>query len=176
MSEASPTCVIIGPTSSGKTSLLGALQFATAKVADQEDLALRILPASSDMVDLIEFSNSPENVGQLQGTLGIKRYVFDYEVRYKNRSRMFQEVFRTRFSMIDSPGGALLGDRKGWIENDQMNVARAELVSELKTAKYIMLCVDSTDSSSTAQFTQFLPGVLSERDRIVSLAKSSLFA
>ena len=162
MSETSPTCVIIGPTKSGKTSLLGILQLATAKVAEQPARSLRILPASRDMVELIEFSNALENLGQLPGTLGIKRYVFDYEVTHKNRDRMFKQNVRTRFSMIDSPGGALLGDRKTWTNPEGMEEARAELVSDLKTAKYIMLCADSTDDASAAQFIQFLPGALSE--------------
>jgi GTPase SAR1 family protein len=162
MSEESPTCVIIGPTQSGKTSLLGALQFATAQVADQPGMFLRILPISEHMADLIEFSNSPENVGKLPGTASVRRYEFVYEVTHKSWDRMFQKVSRTRFSMIDSPGGALLGDRKGWSKEDEMQEARAELMSELRRAKYIMLCADSTDTDSTAQFIRFLPRVLSE--------------
>jgi hypothetical protein len=163
MSEASPTCVIIGPTQSGKTSLLGILQLATAKAAEQQGLALRMLPSSSDMVDLIEFSNSPENLGRLQSTLGVKRYVFDYEVTHQNRDRVFQKDFNARFSMIDAPGEALLGDTTAWTD-PVMKKARAELVSELKTTNFIVLCADSTDSTSIIQFIRFLPRVLSETD------------
>jgi hypothetical protein len=165
MSEESPGCVIIGPTESGKTSLLGSLQFATAQVADQREISLRILPVSDEMVKLIEFSNSPKEVGQLPGTQGVRRYVFDYEVTHKSPHRMFKKVSRTRFSMIDSPGGALLGDENTWqpgVEPEEMRKARKDIISELGSAKYIMLCADSTDEARTSQFIRFLPRVLSE--------------
>jgi hypothetical protein len=119
-------------------------------------------PSSPDMVDLIEFSNSPENLGQLPSTLDVRRYVFDYEVTHQNRDRVFQKNFHTRFSMIDSPGEALLGDRKDWTNPVEMEKARVELLSELKTANFIVLCADSTDSASIIQFIRFLPRALSE--------------
>src|ERR1043166_3097520 len=165
---ASSNCVIIGPAGSGKTSLLGVLQFATAQHAEQGDKAFRILPASADMGELIALSNASVRKGKLPiaATTGVKRYDFDYEVVHNAGGGMFRQVSRTRFRMIDTPGGALLGDRQSWAEKnldvEEMAKARSEAIDQLRTANYIMLCADSTDEEATAEFIQYLPSALME--------------
>ena len=153
----------------GKTSLLGILQFATAQQADQPKRALRILPQSPDMAELIERSNEvvdDEHSVGLTATQEIKRYVFDYEVTDNPRDRFFRRTMRTRFSMLDMPGGAVLGAENDWAEAGLdtaiMIEARKEAVEQLRSADYIMLCADSTDEKRTMQFIRHLPRVLME--------------
>lgn len=162
-------CFIIGPTESGKTSLLGILQFATAQQADQPKRALRILPASPDMAELIELSTEViDNVtfAGLPGTQEIKRYAFDYEVTDNPRDGLFRRERRTRFSMIDMPGAAVLGSEEDWaaagLDTGVMREARKEAVEQLRSANYIMLCADSTDEARTSQFIRHLPRILME--------------
>lgn len=161
-------CVIIGAAKSGKTSLVGVLQFATAQLAEHNGLALRIFPRSPDMGELIRRSNAAVRNGKMPGvgTLGVKRYVFDYEITHNLDRRVFQTTSHTRFSMIDTPGGALLGERDSWAETGldtvEMEKARAEAVAELRTASSIILCADSTNESAAADFVEFLPDVLRE--------------
>jgi GTPase SAR1 family protein len=169
MAELPPkNCVIIGPSQSGKTSLLGVLQFATAQQAEQPDRALSIFPVSPDMGELIALSNAAAQQGRLPitATQSVKRYVFDYEITHNKHRGTFRQVSRTRFSMIDTPGGAVLGERSRWAEAglvvDEMEAARAEVVQQLRTANYIILCADSTDDAAAVDFVQYLPTALME--------------
>lgn len=161
-------CVIIGAAKSGKTSLVGVLQFATAQLAEHDRMALRIFPRSPDMGELIELSNAAVRLGKLPiaGTQGVKRYVFDYEIKHNIKGRMFQQISRTRFTMLDTAGGALLGDRLSWgemgLDTVEMEKARTEAIAQLKTASCILLCADSTDENATADFVQYLPRALME--------------
>jgi GTPase SAR1 family protein len=169
MADPSPkNCVIIGPSGSGKTCLLGVLQLATGQLADQSDKALRILPVSADMGELIALSNAAVKDGGLSiaPTPGVKHYVFDYEVTHNTPGNIFRQVSQTRFSLIDTPGGALLGERTSWAEKgfvvERMEEARAEAIRQLKTADQIMLCADSTDELAAADFVRYLPTALME--------------
>lgn len=156
-------CVIIGPSGSGKTTLLGTLQFATSQ-ARQPDMALRMLPVSPDISALIGRSNAAVLKGEYPSTATqkVNRYVFDYEIIHNRVGGTFRKTSRTRFSMTDTPGAALLGDRTKLAEHPEMKEARAEAVEELSVADYIIICADSTDEELATDFIQYLPEALAE--------------
>jgi GTPase SAR1 family protein len=160
--------MIIGPSGSGKTSLIGVLQFATGRLARQPNKRLRMLPASADMNELIGLSNAAVEHGRLPipSTRQIKRYIFDYTVSQSDSGNMFRQTDSTRFSMIDTSGGAILGDAQTWAEAgfdvEEMKKARAEAIAQLKSASYIILCADATDNKAAAYFVRHLPNLLAE--------------
>lgn len=162
------TCVLIGPPGSGKTSLLGILPFATEQFAVWSKRDLRILPVSSDMSELIALSNAAVRSGRFPtaATAGVKRYVFDYAIAHPASGGTSRNVSRTRFSLIDTPGGPLLGERKTWAEwgldIEEMTKVRLEVVRQLRTANAIILCADSTDEETAYNFIRHLPTVLTE--------------
>jgi GTPase SAR1 family protein len=161
-------CVLLGAVASGKTSLIGVFQFATTQLPKQPHRTLRIFPASLDTGELITLTNSVVQRGRLPlpATATVNRYDFECEVTHDALGGIARQVSRTRLSIVDTPGGTVLGNRQIYGESglnlEVMKEARAEALHQLKTADHIILCVDSTDEDAAAELLKHLPLALME--------------
>jgi GTPase SAR1 family protein len=162
--DRSCSVLMIGPSNSGKTTFLSALTLAAAQ-ANQDRFnghgrGKRILrPQSEAMIRLHEAAALAIGEGRLPGkaTEDVTAYQFNFEAEYPTAlSKVFfghSQILD--FSMIDTPGGALLPNEMSGIDPMRHEVAQVG-----KNAEAVVLCIDSTDNKTASIFLQFMPRML----------------
>jgi hypothetical protein len=160
--------LIIGSSSAGKTSLLAVCQLAT----DKADVGLRytrFLPKNDAMARLAALARETIKSRYLptNSSTGISEYQFDLEIANDSFWTRFLDgpSHKKSFRFVDGPGGALLRSerqREHTTGDEHLsNAFRQKLVQDGRDSQALVLCVDSSDESRTADFFIDLPELLS---------------
>lgn len=157
---------VLGPSKSGKTMMVGALQIAARNVAYDGDLSHDIVTPNKEMMQLLRTYGvgltRQEGLPPVDGTLDVCRYSFSLRT---TRRRLFgrTDASETRFELLDGPGASLLPQvGRASLDADVEDAHRERLLSELSRARGFILCVDPTNPEDLPTFFVELPALLEE--------------
>jgi GTPase SAR1 family protein len=162
--------LIIGPSQAGKTALLATLAHAALNQEEEVDRPnVHIYNQNPPMAELSERVLKTIRDGRLPvaSTNELQEFTFSFKV--ESRALPFRFVparaSTADFALWDGPGGSLfpLPEERG-ADFDHAAHARfrVELVSSLKSAEGVVLCLDATDRSRSLVMFESLPRIFGE--------------
>jgi hypothetical protein len=159
--------LIIGPSRAGKTALLATVDHAAMDPETSYDgLHVRIFAPNPAMAKLSETTRKTVRDGRLpvSANVALERFSFTLEVRSRRLPVSFlpQKKSTAQFTLWDGPGGSLfpIAEERGRdFDETAHNSFREELVTALKSAEGIVLCLDSTDESRSLVMFESLPTI-----------------
>lgn len=171
------TCVIIGPSNTGKTSTLLSMWQACDLPEENENFFLKFIP--SEEIALLR-KRAVEILLQkevIKATDSIGDYDFQLQFILPPR-RIWQKErgYKINMSVRDGPGGALFPTEIDELDhlNTAMHAWRSNLVSKARGSEYLILCVDSQSARKTKN-AQLLHQHLPELVEDLLVPCSSLF-
>ena len=164
----SPSKLILGPTKSGKTSLLACLDLAVSARDPNAEPKLDVRPWNQDTTDLFHLARNTMRSGRIPiaGTAELRRYEFLLTLRRKKDFVLFkgrEEETDYTFTMPDAPGGALFSAQPADdLDMQMLTRFRSEQIDLLKVADGLIICLDPTDRDVALSFFIDLPKFLAE--------------
>ena len=140
-----PKTIIIGPTNSGKTTLISAFKCVCSQYRPNQKYTLSWLYGSSENAKATKnLIKKPVQVimgsTQQEGTSKVEEYTFIVE-GHKNHSSKGDPLFSIPFHVFDGPGGAIFSTDSRTL--DAQADHRETLVEALSKSDNLLICFDS---------------------------------
>ena len=159
--------LMIGPSKSGKTCLLGAAELSAAQCMFGGPRC-RVVPKNDNMVNLVRNFRSMIKTGKLTEAINADTKTVQYEFEFDAETTADETLGRgsappsKTFIFLDGPGGALIPSKSADLEDEAIQHFRQELMQHGRQSQSLLLCVDSHDEHVAMLFLEFIPELLAE--------------
>ncbi len=152
--------LIIGPSNSGKTSLVAALQLSSSNdLVTRKRYGVSIIPRNKAMQEVSDQAWKAIQYGRLP--IGATTIPTEYVFEYSRKSRgLFAKLFMggkqsNLFRVTDGPGGDIITGET--VDLNQHNTNHQKLIAKAKKCHSLVLCIDSIDYDRSPEFIKGIP-------------------